>query len=361
MRDCSQVPARVQQDTAASVAAARGIVDALPRPPLARWVARVGLASIIAGLLYLALRNAPLAAIWATISVLRAWQLLLLLSVNGVIYGLVTARWWIVVRAERPAVRYLPMIAVRLSVFAVSYFTLGPQVGGEPLQIHHLRRRYALSYTRATASVVMDKLFELLGNFLLLSLGMAAILDSGFLNGASAASRLLLPGLAVIISWPMVNILLLYRRRYPISALLSRLGSRVRQRKAVRFVRAAEHLAGQFCQRHPRAMLGGLFFSLLAAVATVSEYALITSFLHINLPFWKLVTAWTIGWLSFLVPLPGGAGALEASQVSVLGLFGVSAATAFSVTLLMRARDLLIGGLGLLLAGNSARSNENPN
>ena len=44
-------------------------------------------------------------------------------------------------------------------------------------------------------------------------------------------------------------------------------------------------------------------------------------------------------------------GALEASQVFALGFFGISAASAISVTLVMRARDLLIGGLGLLLAG----------
>jgi uncharacterized membrane protein YbhN (UPF0104 family) len=161
--------------------------------------------------------------------------------------------------------------------------------------------------------------------------------------------------LGLLISWPLVHIVLLYRRIYPLSAMLHVLGPGFGRRKGVRFARAAEHLAGQFCQRHPRAMVVGLLVSLLAAAATVSEYALITSFLHVRLPFWKLITAWTTGWLSFLVPLPGGLGALEASQVSVLGLFGISAAAALSVVLIMRGRDLIIGSLGLLLAGNSAR------
>ena len=83
----------------------------------------------------------------------------------------------------------------------------------------------------------------------------------------------------------------------------------------------------------------------------VSEFALITYFLNIPLPFWQTVSAWTLGWLSLLAPLPGGLGALEASQVFALGLFGISATSAISVTLLMRARDILIGGIGLLLAG----------
>jgi len=78
---------------------------------------------------------------------------------------------------------------------------------------------------------------------------------------------------------------------------------------------------------------------------------LITFFLNIELTSWQVVASWTMSWLAFLVPLPGGLGALEASQVFALGAFGVSAASALGVTLLIRARDLLIGGLGLLLAG----------
>jgi uncharacterized protein (TIRG00374 family) len=326
-----------------------------PRRGALWWFSRAVLVLILAALLYVAFRKVPLIEIGRVLSGLHLWQVAALLCVNALIYSLVTARWWIVVRAEARSIRYLPMIAVRMSVFAVSYFTLGPQVGGEPLQILYLRRKYGLSYTRATASVVMDKLFELLGNFVLLSFGLIALLHSGLLADLSGTARWLLLGLVLLVTWPLIHISLLYRRIYPVSAVLRLFGSRVTHHKAVRFIRASELLAGQFCQRHPRAMLAGLGVSLLAAVATVSEYALITSFLSISLPFWKLITAWTTGWLAFLVPLPGGLGALEASQVSVLGLFGISAAAAMSVALLMRGRDLLIGGLGLVFAGRSAR------
>jgi uncharacterized protein (TIRG00374 family) len=329
-------------------------------PPAARrglswWLSRGIPVFIVLGLLYIAVRRAPLSDIWQVLLGLQAWHIAVLICLNGIIYGLVTARWWIVVRAESRAVRFFPMIGVRLSVFAVSYFTLGPQVGGEPLQILYLRRRYGLSYTRSTASVVMDKLFELLANFAMLSIGLLAMLRSGLFSDISSATSLLLLGLVTLVTWPVIHLLSLYHQKYPISASLRLLGPRVTRSKLARFARASERLAGQFCQRHPAAMLAALGVSLLAAVATVSEYVLITSFLNISLPFWNLVTAWATGWLSFLAPLPGGAGALEASQVSVLGLFGISAAAAIGVTLVMRGRDLFLGGLGLLLAGNSAR------
>jgi len=86
----------------------------------------------------------------------------------------------------------------------------------------------------------------------------------------------------------------------------------------------------------------------------IGEYALMTSFLSIRLSFWETIAAWAAGWMAFLMPLPGGLGALEASQVFVLGRFGIRNAATISLILLMRGRDLLIGGLGLLMAGTAA-------
>jgi glycosyltransferase 2 family protein len=335
---------------AASVPIAR-----LPGRSGLRVIARVGTILLLTALLYFSLSKAPLREIWQVLGRLQFWQIAVLLCVDAGIYALISARWWFVVHAEQRAIRFVPLIIIRISVFAVSYFTIGPQIGGEPLQVLYLRNQYGLSYTRATASVLMDKLFELLGNFVLLAFGLVAVLSSGMLGVTTDLTRVWILLLLLLIAWPPLHILLLYKRIYPIGTLLHWIGRRRAPTKALRFVRASEYLAGHFCQRHPGPMVAGALVSLIASAATVSEYALITSFVHIGLPFWQLVTAWTIGWLSFVVPLPGGLGALEASQVFVLGHFGISAAAAVGVILIIRGRDLLIGGLGLLFAADAAR------
>jgi glycosyltransferase 2 family protein len=301
-------------------------------------------------LLYFALRHAPLIQIWNTLHQLQLWQIVTILSLDAIIYLLVTARWWLIVQAENKNISYLPMIGVRISVFGISYFTIGPQVGGEPLQVIYLQRKYGLTYTRAASTVVVDKLLELLANFILLVFGFTGIVQAGILSRSGSPPLLSLIALSALVAWPLIHVILLYKKIYPLSASLQKM-SFIQNTKAVRFIRAAEHLAGRFCQRQTRALLAASFVSLLAAMGMVSEYFLMTSFLQIHLSFWQTVAAWTAGWLSFLVPLPGGLGALEASQVFALGFFGISAASAISVTLAMRARDLLIGGLGLLLSG----------
>jgi uncharacterized protein (TIRG00374 family) len=276
---------------------------------------------------------------------------MLLLSVNAVVIMLMTARWWIIVRAESRRVPFLPLIGYRLSAFGVSYFTPGPQVGGEPLQVIYLRKFHRQSYARAMAAVMMDKLLEFLVNFLLLAVGAWAVFHAGLIpdNGAWPVGSLV--GLGVLLAWPLVHILLMYNGILPISALLRARKFLPLKAKSLRLVFAAERLAAAFCRRHLLYLLAAVGASLLAVAGIVAEYALMVDFLGMKLDAVQVFAALTALQLAFLMPLPGGFGALEASQVFALGAFGQPAALAVSLTLLMRARDVLNGGLGLLLAG----------
>ena len=318
-----------------------------------KWLIRTILLVVLGGLLYFALRKAPLAEIGLALQQLQLWQIIVILTLNAFFYVIATLRWWVIVEAENKHVPFFPLFVVRVSVFGVSYFTFGPQVGGEPLQIFALQRKYGLTYTRATAAVLMDKLLEFLVDFLLLAIGLVAILQAGVLieNGIQLTGSLI--ALVFLIAWPPAHLILLYNRRYPLTALIHVIPFIPKNSKPIRFLRAAERLAGIFCQRHPRRLLIATVFSLLAGTGMLVDYALMAYFLNIHLPFWKTISGWMMGWISLIMPLPGGLGALEASQVFTLEKFGFSAATGLSLALLIRGRDMFIGGIGLLLAGRS--------
>lgn len=319
-----------------------------------KWITRLLLVSVLGFILWWVIRNAPIAEIWLTIRGLQLWEIFVLLAANTLLYILVTLRWWIISRADAKHIPFLPLLGVRVSVFGISYFTLGPQVGGEPLQVLFLQRKYGLTYTRATASVLMDKILEFLVDFILLAVGLTAIFRAGALTESRNLFSWELLGLVTLTLWPPIHITLLYYRKYPITALVRAIPLIPKNAKWTRFLRASEWLAGNFCRRHLPNLLGSLAVVLLAGAGMVCEYALMASFLAIHLPFWKTVAAWAAGWLAFLVPLPGGLGALEASQVFVLGGFAITNAAAISMILLMRGRDLLIGGLGLIMAGTGS-------
>ena len=310
---------------------------------------------VLIALLYFALRNAPIGDIWAAVSRLTLLQIATLMIVNITIYMFISLRWWIIVRTMDSSISYIPLVLVRVAVFGISYFTLGPQVGGEPLQVLYLQRNYGMTYTRATSTVILDKLLEFLANFFLLVIGLTAIVEAGILSTNGSSPVVSLIPMAAILLWPFVHIALMIRGVYPVSAALHAAFPRSTRKKWIRFIIVSERLAGMFCQRNPRALWAAAAASLAAGAGMVSEYILITSFLGVDLQLWQTVAAWTTSWLAFLVPLPGGLGSLEASQVFTLGAFGIAASLAIGVTLLIRARDLLIGGLGLLLAARGVK------
>jgi hypothetical protein len=213
-----------------------------------------------------------------------------------------------------------------------------------------------MTYTHATSTVIMDKLLEFLANFFLLVFGLLAVLQAGSPSTNGNRPLVSLTGvaaLAVLLIWPPIQLTLMARGIYPIGAMLRRVSPHFGNPKWIRFLIASEWMAGRFCQRYPRALGMAVVASILAGAGMVGEYALIISFLKIDLHGWQTLAAWTTSWLAFLAPLPGGLGALEASQVFMLGAFEVSAALAIGVALLLRARDLLIGSFGLLIASRA--------
>ncbi len=307
--------------------------------------------SILITLLYFALRNAPLIDIWNALRQLQLWQIGVIISINAFVIVMMAARWWIIVHAENKSVPFLPLIGYRLSVFGLSYFTPGPQVGGEPLQVLYLQRNHGLTFARATSAVIMDKLLEFLVNFILLGIGAWAIVRVGLVSGNGSRLTLSLIGLAGLLILPIVQIILLYHGIMPISRILLRLPFIQKDHASIRLIIVSERMASVFCQKHLRAMFLAIGASALAIAGIVTEYYAMVHFLGIQINAVQIFAALTFMQVAFLMPLPGGLGALEASQVFALGAFGQPASIAISLTLLMRARDILNGGIGLLLAG----------
>jgi uncharacterized protein (TIRG00374 family) len=310
---------------------------------------------VLISLLYLALRNAPFVEIWSTLSQLRLWQIVVLFVINtGVIFA-ITARWWIIVRSENRSVPFLPLVRYRLSTFGISYFTPGPQVGGEPLQVYYLQKNHGLTFARSTSAVIMDKLIELLGNSVLIVAGLTAAVRVGMVSRNETLALGSLVPMAAILVIPLIHLSLLYRGRYPLSSLLRAISPLVGRPDWVRLITVSERMAAAFTRRRLSTVLSAFFFSILALAGTLLEYALITTFLGAPLSFAQNLAGLTSVMLAFILPLPGGLGALEASQVYALTAMGYAPAIGISVSLLIRARDLMNAGLGLLLAGKLIR------
>ncbi len=304
-------------------------------------------------LVWLALKDVPLGEIARTLGSFNLPAFLILFALNGVILVLFSSRWWLILRDQGYPVPYRSLVGYRLAAFGVAYFTPGPQIGGEPLQVHLLQHRHRVPATTAVASVSLDKLLEWLVNFAFLLTGVVIVLEGGLIKVSNSFQ--IVTAMLVLLALPSGYLLSLWKSNLTLSPLLGRLSAKftgsVIMSKVHSHVSAAERQIARSFQEHPGTILISLILSVIIWVALGIEYWLILKFLGTQFSIVQIILIMTAARLAFLTPLPGGLGALQAGQVLAMSALGANPSLGISLSLLMRARDITLGGLGLALAG----------
>jgi uncharacterized protein (TIRG00374 family) len=312
-------------------------------------------------LLLVMLRQVSPGQAWSVLSQLRITQILALIAANGLVLLILSGRWWVILRSQGYAIPYLTLAGYRLVAFGINYFTPGPQFGGEPLQVYLVQRRHRVPPATAMASVTLDKLLELLSNFTFLAAGAICILECQVLHGVAGSPSILLG--AALLVLPVGVLAALWAGWHPLSRLLQagfhllpqtwleRKGWLAAYHDISQAIRESENQTTRLCRERPLAVVQALLFSALGWAAMIGEYWLALHFLGQSLTLAQTISALTAARIAFLMPLPGGLGALEASQVLAMGALGINPAVGISLSLLIRVRDVALGGLGLWWGG----------
>lgn len=311
------------------------------------WLVWLALPAI----LLLLVQNVPILEWQGLVKAIRPSQLALLIAFNALVVFCFSTRWGLILQALNRPVSYLALLRYRLAAFSISYFTPGPQFGGEPLQVYGLEKYHHLPRPTALASVAADKLFDLLANFTFLAVGIALILNNGLFKGAA-------PGLAAVwgtslFSLPMAYLLVATSGRRPLGTLIILLPARLRQKplfiRLEAVIREAENQIVGLVRRDTSAVFSILGASLWIWLLSFAEYWLAARVLGASLTFHQTVVALTAARLAFLLPLPGAVGALEAGQVLAMQALGFSPALGIAIAIWIRIRDLTLAVLGFML------------
>lgn len=280
-------------------------------------------------------------------------QISLLILINCMIFLLFALRWWILIRSAGTRISFRDVARYRLTAFGINYFTPGPQFGGEPYQVFALTRKSGSSHEVAVSSVTLDKLIELIANFSFLTVGLGAILLGGFLPRMLNLVVLIVVGLLLLL--PMVYLCLIRLGKAPLRAILGQVGGSVLLQRVVKrgmpWVVTLECNLQRFLREQPLIFGVGLLLAFLTWAAVIAEYRLALGFLDLQLSLGQTVVVMTAARLAFLLPSPSGLGLLEASQIVAMQTLGFTPTAGIGISLLIRARDVVFGLTGLLLAG----------
>jgi uncharacterized membrane protein YbhN (UPF0104 family) len=220
-----------------------------------------------------------------------------------------------------------------------------------------LTRHHGVPTAVAISSVFIDKLIEIISNFAFLILGLLVISAAGSAPGS--VPGWVLPLLITILLGMTAHLALLWQGKTPFTWLALYLSKKVSNQRQVQTIflalQQAENEMMTLCRSQPRFLFEAMGVSLLIWLGLLWEYQIMARFVGLSLDLSQVILALTLARLAFLVPLPGGLGALEASQVLAMQLLGFSPAFGISLCLIIRARDLVIGGAGLSAWGLVAR------
>lgn len=307
--------------------------------------------------LWWSFRNISPREVWVALSSLRLESVLLLVGLNAAILLLLSSRWWLILRTQGYRLAFLPLLGYRLAGFGITYFTPGPQMGGEPLQVYLLHRHQGVPSATAVASVTLDKMVELLANFTFLLGGVATIIAASLFPVSSSLALLLVP--LGLLAMPIGYLIALWKGRLPFTRLFAQISLAFPRinwlQKARSIAFSAESQITQFCKGHPGALVQALLLSFIIWAALILEFGLALRFLGSQLDLPQIIALLTAARFAFLIPLPAGLGTLEAGQMLATQAMGINPVVGISLSLLIRIRDIGLGAFGLWWGGVLSR------
>lgn len=312
--------------------------------PLLLWLAALLLAGWVLGRL-------PFARIVDSINTLSAGQWLGWIALNLGIISLSTQRWQLLTNMLKLPINFGELLLIRQAGQAVSFITPGPQFGGEPLQIYWLHRGRQAPLHRSLLALGLDRFYELWINFSVLLLAMLLLASPA---GHVGDWRYILSILAIMLLALSLFGRLMLQQPQRISAWLNRLTRQWQrhprlQNSHTHWQQLTTELK-QAVAKQKRVLLQAFMMSLYGWAGLIAELWLLLSFFGLETDFSAFLLIFVSMRLSFLLPLPGGVGSLEAVLFWDFHTLNLPLEAAMGLIALMRLRDaaMLLAGLGCL-------------
>ena len=261
-------------------------------------------------------------------------------------FALYTLRWDIIAHAGRERVaKFWSMVGIRYVTYAIGYLLPSAQIGGEPVRMYFLEKR-GFSRKEALSSVIIDKVFETA--IVVIFAVIAFVLVIFYAQGVPTE----------IYSFFMLFLILLLFFAYFYYTIVKdgffTFIFQVLHLKKIKFlapleekIMSMEALMKRFFHHHVKELLWTIALTMLTYIVFLLEYYLLFFALGVKPTFGQLIVVSTIPLISYLIPIPGAAGALELSQYLSLSLAKMDPNLAFPIMVIIRLRDLffIIAGL----------------
>lgn len=297
------------------------------------------------------------AEVWTNIQRAGYW-FLAVVGIWAFLYLFNTAAWWIIIRSQKPdeknKVPFFWLYKITISGFALNYATPGGLMGGEPYRIMALSPRVGTE--RATSSVLLYVMTHIFSHFWFWLLSCVLYC---FIQPVNAPMALLLAIVASVSLLAIWFFLKGYKRGIAVSGMRLLTHFPLLKRKARKFfdehseqLSNIDHQIAALHNQNPRTFTGAVCLELACRIVSSLEiYFCLLVLPDISLGFLDciLILAFTSLFANLLFFIPLQLGGREGGFMMSTSELGMTASAGIFVALIIRLRELIWTGIGLLL------------
>lgn len=277
-----------------------------------------------------------------------AWLITYALLTAAVLLGQ-TIRWRVIADGFGLRAPLSRFVCGRLAADAVSTLVPSARIAGEPVRVLATRRQNAHRTSEAAGAVVIDRLLEVIGNLVAVLAYFAVVCA---VRGVSFGGPSWLVTVGAVLTgliFVMCVVMYLHSGR---SVLELVHGSALRHvgPHAATWVEAMAGFEAQlvrFCRERPGRFALGVCASLAIESAVVVQYASLLKAFGVVVDLPTLLTVLLGTGLAHAVPTPAGLGALEVTQIALVGAMAGEPKLGVIVAFVLRMHDTVLLGVGL--------------
>lgn len=281
------------------------------------------------------------------------WDIIVwFIVVQIVMFLVLTWRWQLILQSQgHKHVTLWRLLGYKMVGYGVSFLTPSAKVGGEPVRAGLLSTRENMTFHRALSSVVIDKTMELSTNGLFTIIGFIVILMS-FVVSESVKNSLIV----FIIIFLFVIVYFNYRllRGKKFFQIIFNFFGLYKIKRLKGFIKKAkefETLVIKFYSKDRKYFYYSLIISIVSWCIMFFEFKFAALMVGQNLTILQLFFIICVVGAAFIVPIPMGLGALEAGQIGIFALLGISKAAAVGLAFVIRLKDIILSAIGIILLG----------
>jgi len=272
------------------------------------------------------------------------WDGLIILGLSFLMLVVGNLRWQEVLKGQGINIPFLPLFRIYLAGFSVMFLAPVVLFGGETLKAYLIKKKYSLSWDQGVASVVVDRMIELTVYVFFILIGVVYfVFSTGFhFSGFNLA-------LGSVLALFIAGIFLFYSKCFKKQSILKFFVGLFKPEADDGKPFELEMEFFKILKPTGRLFWKVVALSFLRCGVMLARVWVLLFFLGKTLGLLPALSVLSFSYFALMVPVPTALGVHETFQALVFSVLGIGSFMAPAFAMIIRAGDLLMSLIGLVL------------